>query len=332
MTVTPELLQRIPMFNDLKEAELVEIMSCFSEAEIEAGEQIYLEGEAATNACFLVDGELEVLKALPGGGQTEVGVIGPGAMIGEMALVAGGLRTATVRARRRSTVVNVSYHFFHAALDQMSAPAFKILRAIIHVMTKRLSELQARILKKWDCEPFIASPAGNAADEATHLPPSFEFRPFLSAMPCFESFDESEVDTVLSQGETLEVPRGEFLYRESTAPDFCYLILRGAVGRSIGRDRRYQLSALGPGRACGVNAMISQQPYSSDARVLSQALLLKFDQDGFNELFLGQSTGCLKYQNQISANQLMQLKAANNLLALLDSQSQILSQPRSRTL
>jgi CRP-like cAMP-binding protein len=332
MTVTPELLQRIPMFDGLQEAELVEVMSCFSETRIKAGEQIYREGEAATNACFLVDGELEALKALPGGGEAEVGVIAPGTMIGEMALMVGGVRTATVRARRQSTVLKVSYYFFHAALDQMSIPAFKILHALILTMTERLDELQARILKQWDCEAFIASSASTPGDGVANLPPSYEYRPFLSVLPCFENFDENEIDGVLTHGEVLEMPRGEYLYREGSEPSACYVVLRGAIERSVMRDRRYQLSVLGPGRLCGGNAMITQGVHTGDARVRSHALLLRFDRAGFECLFRGDTKYCLKFQNLVSADQLMQLRAADNLLALLVSQSYVLSEPRSRTL
>ena len=95
------------------------------------------------------------------------------------------------------------------------------------------------------------------------------------------------------------------------------------------RDRRYQLAVLGPGRFCGTNAMISNNPHSSDARVRSQTLVLEFDRSGFESLFLGEETVCLKFQNLVSASQLVQLKAADNLLALLVSQSYVRSGPRS---
>ena len=328
MTVTPELLRQIPIFNALEKDEIVEILSCFSEAEFKAGEEVYTEGEPATNACFLVDGELEAFKSLPGGGQTKVGAILPGAILGEMALMTDGSRTATVRALKKSVVVKVSYHFFHAALVQMSVPAFKILRAIVRVMTCRLDELQARILQQWDCEPFIDSSNKHLqVADIRDIPPSFEFKPFLTTLPCFKSFDEGEIDAVLSRGEVGEVPRGEFLYAEGAAPNYCFLVLRGSVEQTIVRDRRYQLSVLGPGRLCGVNALISRQAHRSDARVISRALIVRFDQNGFDTLYQGQSTACLKYQNLISANQLAQLKAANNLLSVLDSQNQILGRP-----
>jgi CRP-like cAMP-binding protein len=332
MTVSPDLLQRIPMFDDLRDAELTEIMSCFTEVSVAAGEQIYLEGEAATDACFLLDGELEALKALPGGGDTVVGVVAPGAMIGEMALVAGGERTATVRARVASTVLKVSYYFFHAALDQMSVPAFKLLRAVIARMTGRLGELQARILEQWDCESYIGALTTPPSPQEAREPVSFDYRPFLTVMPCFKGFPEDDIDSLIARGELFEISRGEFLYREGTDPDCCYLLLRGAIERSVMRDRRYQLAVLGPGRLCGGNALLSGEPYPSDARVRAQALVVRYGKDQFDGLFRGNDTASLRFQNLVSANQLMQLKAADNLLALLVSQNYVQRAPRSRSL
>jgi CRP-like cAMP-binding protein len=332
MTATPEILRRIPMFDVLIEDELLEIDSCFTPRQIGPGDLLYQEGEDATSACFLLDGELEALKALPGGGETELGVITPGKMIGEMALVAGGARTATVRARSCSNVIEVSSYFFHAALTQMSVPAFKILRAIVRTMIGRLDELQGRILEEWDCGAFIPSSTGERPEDLAREPLSFEYRPFLSVLPCFRNFSEGEIDSVLDRGETMEVPRGEFLHHEGSEPKAAYLVLRGAVELSVMRDRRYQLAVLGPGRLCGSDALIANKPHTSDARVRAQALLLRFEPAVFEGLFQGDDTACLKFQNLISADQLMQLKAADNLLAQLISRSYVSRSPRSRSL
>ena len=97
MRITPEILLSVPLFADLDEIELVQVMACFSLQKLVQGETLYAEGARATTACFIVNGELEAVTALPGGGEAVVGLISPGDMIGEMALIAGGARTATVR-------------------------------------------------------------------------------------------------------------------------------------------------------------------------------------------------------------------------------------------
>lgn len=84
--VGTDLSKKIPMLGDLQDAELAGVSSCFSEESLAPGDMLYVEGDEATSACFLIDGELEVLKALPGGGEAQIAVIKPGSMVGEMAL------------------------------------------------------------------------------------------------------------------------------------------------------------------------------------------------------------------------------------------------------
>jgi CRP-like cAMP-binding protein len=108
--------------------------------------------------------------------------------------------------------------------------------------------------------------------------------------------------------------------------------VRGAIEISVNRDRRYQLSILGPGRLCGAGAMIAESVGNSDARIRSDALLLAFDPPAFGDLYLGETTDCLKFQNMVSANQLEELKTADNLLTTLVSQDRILEGARSRGL
>ena len=70
-------LKRIRIFSALPDAELAGISRCFTEERIAAGEDCYVEGEPAHSACFLISGDLEVLKALPGGGAAHSPVLMP---------------------------------------------------------------------------------------------------------------------------------------------------------------------------------------------------------------------------------------------------------------
>ena len=330
MMITPALLKEISLLSTLQDAELASISSCFTEESIAPGETLYVEGEPATSACFLISGELEALKALPGGDVAQIAVIKPGSMIGEMALVADGTRTATVRAITQATVVTVLRDFFHAALDQISVPAFKILRSVIHNVAVRLDEHQERILKQWDCDACIPPVDGIDADadaritaESVDHSSSFDFRHFLPVVPLFASFTESETDQLVANAKVVELSRGEYLYREAAPARSCYVIVRGAIETSVSRDRRYQLSILGPGRICGANSLITERRRCCDARARSAALLLAFDQSTFHELYSGVTAECLKFQRVISQNQLQDRKIADNLLSTLVSQEYV---------
>ncbi|MDX1430277.1 MAG: cyclic nucleotide-binding domain-containing protein, partial [Rhodothermales bacterium] len=323
--VTLQQLKRIPMFSALPDAELTGISSCFKEEQIAPGENLYLEGAPASSACFLISGDLEVLKALPGGGAERITRLEPGTMIGEMALVAGGTRTATVRAAGPSIVLSVERDFFNAALDQISLPAFKILRSVIHDLAVRLDDLQERILSQWGCEdcssPVFEAGACRVRPEAGRgRPPSFEFQRFLSAIPFFEPFTEGEMDWLVATARVLELSRGEYLYREGESAGACYVIVRGAIETSVTRDRRYQLSVLGPGRICGTSSLVTHRRRSNDTRVRSAATLLEFDQSAFDNLFLGDAPECLKFQRAVSQNLLLDRKITDNLLSTLVSQ------------
>jgi CRP-like cAMP-binding protein len=326
--IAPELLKEIALLGDLKDAELASICGCFTEESIASGETLYVEGDPATSACFLIRGELEVLKALPGGGAAKIAEIAPGHMIGETALVADGARSATVRAKTEVTVVTVLRDFFHAALDQVSVPAYKILRSVIHSVAVRLDEHQDRILEQWGCDACI--PRADAVDadaapttKALEQFSSFDLRRFLSVVPCFASFTESEIDRFVTYAEVVELSRREYLYREATTARSCYLVVRGAIETSVNRDRRYQLSILGPGRICGANSLITGKRRCCDARARSGSLLLAFNQSAFHELYSGNDTECLKFQRMISQNQLQDRKTADNLLSTLVSQDYI---------
>jgi CRP-like cAMP-binding protein len=329
--VTPGLLKGIPMLSDLQDTELAGISACFTEEEIAPGETLYVEGDPATCACFAISGEIEVLKALPGGGAAQIAVIEPGSMIGEMALVAGETRTATVRAITKSTVLTVQRDFFHAALDQISVPAYKILRGVIQNVAVRLDELQERILRHWDCDDcdaYVPSTDGSGAEhtaraEGTEQSPSFDFRRFLPVIPFFVPFTEGETDRLVARARVVELSRGEYAYREGSPAQSCFLIVRGAIETSVSRDRRYQLSILGPGRIFGANSLITDRRCRSDTRVRSAALLLGFDRSAFRHLYSGDTVDCLKFQRMLSRNQLQDRRAADNLLSTLVSQDYV---------
>jgi CRP-like cAMP-binding protein len=71
------------------------------------GEDVVVQGESDDSLYVVESGELSVLVVKPSGREVEVGALGPGDAFGEMAILTGERRTATVRAKSEATLFRV---------------------------------------------------------------------------------------------------------------------------------------------------------------------------------------------------------------------------------
>ncbi len=92
------LLAGIPMFGSLDPAELQELAARFRELSYRRGDTLFCEGDEGGDFIVVAHGELEIVG---GGAEPQVvNRLGPGCHLGEVALLLGGRRTATVRVSR----------------------------------------------------------------------------------------------------------------------------------------------------------------------------------------------------------------------------------------
>lgn len=96
----------------------------------EAGEELFLEGDIGDRIYFIIDGQVEVEV-----NSKIVNVVGPGGVIGEIALVANTPRTATIRAKSAVDAATVSRDTFHTLVAHF--PGVK--EAMDAVMSEHLS-------------------------------------------------------------------------------------------------------------------------------------------------------------------------------------------------
>jgi NTE family protein len=109
------LLGGVRLFDDFTHAELEELAPRFSEAFHHKGEVLFREGDMGGDFFVVAHGELEVL----GGATTKcvVNRLGAGDHLGEIALLLGGRRTATVRVSRAARLLVLSAAQFHEHLE-----------------------------------------------------------------------------------------------------------------------------------------------------------------------------------------------------------------------
>lgn len=125
-----ELLRRQPLFEDCSRRQLVEIAATVDEVVVPAGRTVAREGALGHEFVVLAEGVADVESD-----GAIVGTLGPGDYLGEIALVTGGRRTATVTTRTPARLLVFSAPAFRALL----ARAPRVRRKVVSRAALRLA-------------------------------------------------------------------------------------------------------------------------------------------------------------------------------------------------
>jgi voltage-gated potassium channel len=128
--VTWGMLARVPLFSHLSAAEIADIMRLLRARTVEQGEVLVRRGDAASSMYFITAGEVEI--ALP----SQQVRLADGTFFGEIALLHKTKRSGTVTATRKTRLLLLDAHDFHALIERMPT-----LAAHVHKVAKaRLEE------------------------------------------------------------------------------------------------------------------------------------------------------------------------------------------------
>jgi CRP/FNR family transcriptional regulator, cyclic AMP receptor protein len=122
MSSLADQLAGLPLFSACSARDLERLAGATDEVTVEAGKVLTTEGTVGREAFVIIDGVAEVRKG--DRVETELGV---GAHFGELALLDGGPRTATVVAQTEMTLLVLSKPAFNAVLDEIPTLAHKLL-------------------------------------------------------------------------------------------------------------------------------------------------------------------------------------------------------------
>jgi len=118
-------LAQVRLFSSCNSKELAKIARASDELSLPKGKVLMNQGRTGREAFVIVDGQASVDV----GGVT-VAELGPGDHVGELALLDGGTRTATVTAATDMTVIVLSQRAFFGLLDEVPGLARKILSSL----------------------------------------------------------------------------------------------------------------------------------------------------------------------------------------------------------
>ncbi|TMV50924.1 ATP-binding cassette domain-containing protein [Paenibacillus mesophilus] len=132
-TVDVDRLAKLPFFEGIELPLLRDIATLFSTETCQEGDAIVREGEEGNKFYIIVRGKFEIRKKLPEG-EKQVAVLQDGDHFGEIALLKGIPRTATVRAMGPSVLLSVRREAFH----RLTAEYPQMLSTLEHTLQKRI--------------------------------------------------------------------------------------------------------------------------------------------------------------------------------------------------
>ncbi len=124
------------MFAHCSKKELQQVAQATMEVSAPDGRVLAREGEPGHECFIVIEGEATVARK----GEV-VATIGPADVVGELAPLTGGQRTATVTAKGPVTLLVIGQREFAALLDEIPGFANRIL----HDLAKRYVELDERV-------------------------------------------------------------------------------------------------------------------------------------------------------------------------------------------
>ncbi|GIK76447.1 MAG: Crp/Fnr family transcriptional regulator [Acidobacteria bacterium] len=141
---TAGLLARVPLLSDLDREELERIAQVAIPRSFPKGARVFHEGDTS-DACYVIrSGEVRVTREHPDGRAIALATLGPGELVGELAMIDGGVRSASVEALSDVELLAVSAADMKGLLERNA----EITAKLVVALTKRLREANERISRQ----------------------------------------------------------------------------------------------------------------------------------------------------------------------------------------
>jgi CRP-like cAMP-binding protein len=180
-------LAATPLFAGLPSEALEDLVGRLTIVPLGPGEILFNEGDPGDALYVIVEGEVSVSGQGPTHG--ELSRLGPGAFIGEVALMTEQPRAATVAAVEHAELLRID----RVTLSEVLANHGDLLRAVLRFVRERLVD-------RW-----------------------------MRTSPLFRPFDDSERSALVARFRFLEIEAGTVVLTPGTRPDGLYIVLAGQL-------------------------------------------------------------------------------------------------------
>lgn len=150
------MFRSIELFEALEVEEVREVVGACDQLVVSAGEELFRQGDEADALYIVESGELQVRATTPAGEDVILAMLGAGAVVGEMSLIAGGPRSASVEVISDASIFKLGRESFEQLRAAKRPAAYKIILRLARILGERRRQTDARVEEVFeDPEQYI---------------------------------------------------------------------------------------------------------------------------------------------------------------------------------
>jgi NTE family protein/lysophospholipid hydrolase len=245
----PELhafVRSTPPFDSLPEQALAALCRRLTYVRLAAGTTLFTQGESGDAMYLVLSGRLQA-SSTSEGAQTDPVEFGPRRLVGEMQILVGGRRTATMRAIADTELGRLE----KSALEQLVREAPQLVQALGDLIRRRLRE-----------------------EQLAHV-----------LTDVFGDLDGPTLRRIESELEWVELRPGQSLFEQGAPSDCMYLAVSGRlIGvRATGKERRI-VTEIGRGESIGEMGFFTDEPRTASIYARRTSHLVRLLKPMFEQL------------------------------------------------
>lgn len=140
-----DMIINIPLFDKLHSKELSIVAKHINYIDLKEGEILFKEGATGDFVCFVIDGTLDVIKETETGEKVVISSLPKGRSIGEMSIIDGYPRSATVKARTDAKLVTLKRDGFEIIQQEYPRIGIKIFKSLSRLLSLNLRRTSSNL-------------------------------------------------------------------------------------------------------------------------------------------------------------------------------------------
>ncbi len=272
---TVSFFETVALFRGLGTSELEEVARMAQPFERGPAQTLFQQGADSDGIYVIRNGSVLIRARVPGDEAITLALLGPGDLLGEVALLDRGLRTATALAVETTTGYWLGRRHFEILRLDRRPVSLSIMQRLIEntcVSVRRSYARLAELLR--EAVPLSRVPVKASIDlseaEASEIP--------FGSLPFFSRLSPRELQELLVLGRFLHAERGSVLYQQGAPSHEVLIVLRGAVRAMLQHgDTNFQIAVHAPGSIVGVLSALDGLPNATSCEACETSMVLALE-------------------------------------------------------